>query len=316
MNVLITGGAGFIGSHIAEACCRRGARVVALDNLEFGDPKNLNWAGGNDRLEVVKGDVRDRETMRKLMRGCEWVFHHAAVASVPDSVARPEETNAANLTAVLQNLVLARENGVRRFVFASSSAVYGDDPAEVKSEELGPRPISPYGLQKYTAERYAQLFHQLHGLETVSLRYFNVFGPRQSFTSPYSGVIARFCTQVLEGKPPVIFGDGLQCRDFVFIDDVVRANLLAAERPASAVAGQVFNIATGRSSTLLDLAATLNKLTGQNLQPAFEPGRSGDVRFSRADIAQARRHLAYEPAVSFEQGLARTLDFYRQGLTG
>lgn len=311
MNVLVTGGAGFIGSHIAEALCRRGARVIALDNLEFGDAKNLEWARGNSALELVEGDVRDRDTMKKVMRGCEWVFHHAAAASVPDSVARPEETNAANLTAVLQMLVLARECGVRRFVFASSSAVYGDDPAEVKREDLGPRPISPYGLQKYAAERYAQLFHQLHGLETVSLRYFNVFGPRQSFDSPYSGVIARFCTRMLAGERPIVFGDGLQCRDFVYIDNVVRANLLAAERPSEQVAGRVFNIASGNSSTLLDLAAALNRLTGQKLEPEFRPARSGDVRYSRAGISLARERLGYEPAVSFEEGLARTLEFYR-----
>lgn len=287
--------------------------MIVLDNLEFGDTKNLAWARASDRLEFVQGDIRDRDLVRKLMSECECVFHKAAVASVPDSVARPEETNAANLNAVLQMLVLAPECNVRRFVFASSSAVYGDDPTEVKTEELGPKPISPYGLQKYAAERYAQLFHQLHGLETVSLRYFNVFGPRQSFNSPYSGVIARFCTRVLEGQPPIIFGDGLQSRDFVFIDNVVQANLLAAERPAAEVAGRVFNIATGQSSNLLDLAAALNKLTGQSLQPDFQPPRSGDVRFSRADISLARHHLAYEPKVTFEQGLARTLDFYRQG---
>jgi UDP-glucose 4-epimerase len=286
--------------------------VIAFDNLEFGDAKNLAWAGGNAALDFVEGDVRDKEALRKAMRGCDWVFHHAAAASVPDSVARPEETNAANLTAVLQMLVLARECGVRRFIFASSSAVYGDDPTEVKREDLGPRPISPYGLQKYAAERYAQLFYQLHGLETVSLRYFNVFGPRQGFDSPYSGVIARFCTRMLAGEAPIVFGDGLQCRDFVYIENVVQANLLAAERPAAQAAGQVFNIASGRSSTLLELAAALNGLTGQKLEPEFRPARSGDVRFSRADISLARERLGYDPKVSFEEGLARTLAFYRE----
>lgn len=312
MKVLVTGGAGFIGSHIAEACWQQGARVVATDNLETGQLENLAWGRGNAALEFVEGAVRDRDLMRRLMRDCDWVFHQAAVASVPASVERPEETHATNLTAVLQMLAIAREAGVKRFVFASSSAVYGDDPSPVKSEDLGPRPISPYGLQKYAAERYAGLFYPLYGMETVCLRYFNVFGPRQSFDSPYSGVIARFCTRALEGQPPIIFGDGLQSRDFVYIANVVQANLRAAERPADQVAGRVFNIAGGESINLLQLAAALGQLLGNDLQPKFEAARSGDVRFSRADISLARKHLNYMPSVSWERGLAATLEFYRR----
>ncbi|MBC8095756.1 MAG: NAD-dependent epimerase/dehydratase family protein, partial [Akkermansiaceae bacterium] len=212
MNVLVTGGAGFIGSHIAEACCREGARVRVLDNFDTGSQGNLAWIRSGDPVEIVNGDIRDRVVTAKAMQGCDWIFHQAAVASVPASVEHPEETNAANLTAVLQMLLLARDTGVKRFIFASSSAVYGDDPTPVKTEDLGPRPISPYGLQKYAAERYAVMFHQLYGLETVSLRYFNVFGPRHSFDSPYSGVIARFCTRSLARERPTIFGDGGQSR--------------------------------------------------------------------------------------------------------
>lgn len=312
MKALITGGAGFIGSHIAQALCRRGAKVVILDNLSTGMAHNLAWHTGGDDLELVDGDARDASLLAKLVSGCDWVFHEAAVASVPASVAEPLETNQHNLDATLKLLIAARDAGVKRFLFASSSAIYGESEVQSKLEGLPPQPITPYGLQKYASERYCQLFHQLYGLPTVALRYFNVFGPRQSFNSPYSGVIARFCSTMLKGETPTIFGDGQQSRDFVFIDNVVQANLMAAEAPAEKVGGRVFNVGTGSSISLLQLVADINKLSGQSIKPHFEPGRAGDIRHSQADVSALRSATGYKPAVSWEEGLRQTLDFYRQ----
>lgn len=312
IKALVTGGAGFIGGHIAQALAARGARVVILDDLSTGDLKNLAWANGNPDIEFVQGNVTDTALVQKLVPGCDWVFHEAAIASVPQSVAQPIESNQVNLEASLALLVAARDAKVKRFMFASSAAIYGDTEAPLKHESDPVLPLTPYGLQKYASERYGQMFHQLYGLETVALRYFNVFGPRQSFNSPYSGVIARFCTLLLRGEIPTIFGDGLQSRDFAYIDNVVAANLLAAERPAEKVAGRVFNIAGGTSVTLLDLIAELNRLTGQNIVPKHEPGRSGDIRHSAADLTASYSDLAYEPKVSWQEGLKHTLDFYRQ----
>lgn len=311
MKALVTGGAGFIGSHLAEALCRRGAAVIVLDNLCLGHTRNLAWKRGGDALEFVQGDVADENLVRKLMAGCDWVFHQAALPSVPRSVAEPVRSNAQNLDAALQMLVLARDAGVKRFLFASSSSIYGDTDAPAKHEQLPPNPLSPYALQKYAAEKYSQLFHRLYGLPAVSLRYFNVFGPRQAFDSPYSGVIAKFCTSILAGKAPVIFGDGLQSRDFTYIENVVQANLLAAEAPPEKVAGRVFNIAGGQSISLLQLVAELNRLAGQSLQPRFEPPRAGDVRSSLADISAAQEALGYQLKIDWQTGLRRTLDFYR-----
>lgn len=313
MKVLITGGAGFIGSHLAEALCRRGASVIALDNLSLGKVSNLDWKRSGDELDFVEGDVADEKLAKKLIAGCDWVFHEAAMPSVPLSVAKPWESNAQNLDVTLKLLLLARDAGVKRFLFASSSAIYGDSPAPSKHESLPPDPLSPYALQKYGAEKYGQLFHRLYQLPTVSLRYFNVFGPRQAFDSPYSGVIAKFCTGMIDGKAPTIYGDGLQSRDFTYIENVVQANLLAAEAPAEKVGGQVFNIAGGQSISLLQLVHELNKLTGQSLKPAFEPTRVGDVKNSQADISRARTVLGYESKVTWQEGLARTLEYYRQG---
>jgi len=311
MKALVTGGAGFIGSHLAEALCQRGAQVVALDDLSLGNAKNLDWKKTGDALEFVEGDVVDGQLVRRLMAGCDWVFHEAAMPSVPRSVAEPLKSNMQNLDAALQMLLLAREAGVKRFLFASSSAIYGDTEVAAKHEQLPPNPLSPYALQKYAAEKYGQLFHRLYDLPTVSLRYFNVFGPRQAFNSPYSGVIAKFCTGMLAGKAPLIYGDGQQSRDFTYIENVVRANLLAVEAPAEKVAGRVFNIAGGQSISLLQLVAELNRLTGQSLKPVFEPPRAGDVKSSLADVTAAREALGYQSAVSWEDGLHRTLEFYK-----
>lgn len=312
MKALVTGGAGFIGSHVAEALYRRGADVVVLDNFSLGSRENLAWSEGASSLEVVEGDINDSDLVKQLTADCEWVFHQAAIPSVPWSVENPVDSNRDNLEASLRLMTTARDAGVRRFVFASSSAIYGDSSAPFKKESDPPLPQSPYALQKYAAERYGQLFHRLYGLETVSLRYFNVFGPRQSFDSPYSGVIAKFCTAALDGRAPEVFGDGLQSRDFVSIENVVRANLLAAERPAENVAGQVFNIAGGESLTLLQLIGELNRLTQQDLNPVFHPARAGDVRDSRADLSKARAELGYSVDVGWTDGLAQTLDEYRR----
>ena len=311
MKALVTGGAGFIGSHLAEALCRRGVEVVALDDLSLGNARNLDWKKSGDALEFVEGDVVDGQLVRRLMAGCDWVFHEAAMPSVPRSVAEPLKSNMQNLDAALQMLVLAREAGVKRFLFASSSAIYGDTDVAAKHEQLPPNPLSPYALQKYAAEKYGQLFHRLYELPTVSLRYFNVFGQRQAFDSPYSGVIAKFCTGMLAGKAPLIYGDGQQSRDFTYIENVVRANLLAVEAPAEKVAGRVFNIAGGQSISLLQLVAELNRLTGQSLKPVFEPPRVGDVKSSLADVTAAREALGYQSTVSWEDGLQRTLEFYK-----
>lgn len=312
MKALVTGGAGFIGSHLAQALCRQGATVLVLDDLSSGSLQNLAWKGNADALEYIHGDARDERLLARIVPGCDWVFHESAVASVPQSVSQPLETNQHNLDATLKLLVAARDAGVKRFLFASSSAIYGESPEVAKHESLPPQPLTPYGLQKYASERYCQLFHQLYGLPTVALRYFNVFGPRQSFTSHYSGVIARFCTTMLRGEQPVIFGDGGQSRDFVFIDNIVQANLLAAAAPEQQAAGRVFNGGTGASVSLLQLVAGINELTRQSLQPRFEPGRVGDIRHSQADISAIQAALGYTPAVTWLDGLARTLDFYRQ----
>jgi len=312
MKALVTGGAGFIGSHLAEALCRRGGKVIVVDNLSEGSLDNLSWRKPGDDLEFIRGDVTDEKLLRQILPGCDWVFHEAALTSVPKSVAEPLASHILNLDASLRLLVAAREAGVKRFFFASSSAIYGDSEVSPKHESLPPQPLSPYALQKYTAEKYGQLFHQLYGLETVSFRYFNVFGPRQAFNSPYSGVIAKFCTAFMQHQLPVIYGEGRQSRDFTFVNNVVAANLLAAEAPAAKVAGQVFNVGGGQSISILQLVEELNRLTGQTLQPRFEPARAGDVLHSCADISAVKRVLGFQQQVTWQEGLQRTLDFYRQ----
>jgi len=312
MKALVTGGAGFIGSHLAEALCRRGGKVIVVDNLSEGSLDNLSWRKPGDDLEFIRGDVTDEKLLRQILPGCDWVFHEAALTSVPKSVAEPLASHTLNLDASVRLLVAAREAGVRRFFIASSSAIYGDSEISPKHELLPPQPLSQYALQKYTAEKYGQLFHQLYGLETVSFRYFNVFGPRQAFNSPYSGVIAKFCTAFMQHQLPVIYGEGRQSRDFTFVNNVVAANLLAAEAPAAKVAGQVFNVGGGQSISILQLVEELNRLTGQTLQPRFEPARAGDVLHSCADISAVKRVLGFQQQVTWQEGLQRTLDFYRQ----
>jgi nucleoside-diphosphate-sugar epimerase len=307
LKVLVTGGAGFIGSHLAEALCRRGADVVVLDNLSTGNPQNLSWATRN--LELVQGDICDTSLVDKILPDCQWVFHQAAVPSVPYSVEQPQATHEQNLTATLNLLAASRRHEVRRFILASSCSVYGDVQSPA-TEDTPIHPLSPYALQKYASERYAQMFSWFKGLETVSLRYFNVFGPRQSANSPYSGVIAKFCTEALAGTTPTILGDGKQSRDFVYVDNVVEANLLAVD--SIKAPGKVYNIGTGRSVNLLELVEELNRITGQKLHPEFAESRPGDVRFSQGDITAARHDLRYEPEIDLSEGLKRTLNFYRK----
>jgi UDP-glucose 4-epimerase len=250
MKLLITGGAGFIGSHLAEAICHKGGKVIVLDDLREGKLANLAWGKDRDTLEFIKGDVGDQRLLRQLLPGCDWVFHHAALTSVPRSIADPMASHASNLNATLHLLCEARDAGVRRFFFASSAAVYRDNKISAHDESVPPLPLSPYALQKWAAERYCQLFYQLYAMETVCFRYFNVFGPRQSSNSPYSGVIAKFCSAMLHSQAPVIYGDGRQTRDYTYEEDVVAANLLAAGAPADSVAGKVFNVAGGQSISL------------------------------------------------------------------
>lgn len=312
MKALVTGGAGFIGSHIAEAICRRGGSVCILDDFSSGSRRNLDWNRAGDKLEVVEGSITNEGLIRKAIEGCEFVFHEAAIPSVPESIEDPIGTQEINVDSTLRLLLQAREAKVKRFVFASSCAIYGDSQEVSKRESSAPLPASPYALQKYSAESYCLLASKLYGVPTVALRYFNVFGPRQSFDSPYSGVIARFCTTVLAGREPVIYGTGEQSRDFVYVSDVVAANLAAAESDAESVAGEVFNIGTGESVSILRLARTLFEISGRKgVEPKFEAGRPGDILHSRADISKARERLGYKAQVSFEKGLNATLEFYR-----
>lgn len=305
---LVTGGAGFIGSHIAETLVTRGDRVRVLDNLSTGHLTNM--ATFRDRIEFIEGDVTDKDVVAKAVEGVDCVFHEAALASVPLSVERPLDSHAACATGVVTLLDAARRAGVRRVVYAASSAAYGDRPTSSKRETDLPNPLSPYAAAKLAGEFYCQAFWSTFGLETVAIRYFNVFGPRQDPNSQYSAVIPLFITAMLAGRRPVIYGDGHQSRDFAFVANVVHANLLAADAPN--VAGRTINAADGRSTDLLTLIELLNRFLGTNVQPEFAPPRVGDVRESQADITLARRLLSYEPPVKFEEGLRRSIDYYRQ----
>lgn len=302
MKVLITGGAGFIGSHIAERLVREGHSVRVLDNLTSGRRENLAAVAGDVELQV--GDVRDEAACARAAEGVELVFHEAAIVSVPYSVEHPRETHAVNVLGTLNVALAARDAGARRVVFACSAAVYGEEPTLPKHEGMRPEPVSPYGVEKIAGEQYLRAFAHVYGLETVSLRYFNVFGPRQDPTSAYSGVISVFADRILRGTELRVFGDGQQTRDFVFVEDVVAANLLAGTAPAAAASGQAYNVACGVRTTLLELAALLSEVSGKPLAITHAEPRVGDVRDSVADIARARRDLGYAPRVSMRDGLA------------
>lgn len=306
---LVTGGAGFIGSHLVEALAARGRTVRVLDNLSTGLRSNLEAAGAE--VEIIEGDVTDMATVERAVSGVEVVYHLAALASVQRSVENPAATHAACATGTLHVLDAARRAGVRRVVYAASSSAYGglSDP-NGQREDVLPRPLSPYAAAKLAGELYLQAFASTYGLETVRLRFFNIFGPRQRADSPYSGVIALFIAAMSEGRIPTVHGDGLQSRDFTYVDNVVQALTKAADAPD--VSGQVFNVGTGRSITLLDLVACLNRLLGRSLTPQHVPSRAGDVRYSLANIERTRQALGYEPAVAFEDGLERTLRWYQQ----
>jgi nucleoside-diphosphate-sugar epimerase len=307
MKVLVTGGAGFIGSHITERLVKEAYEVRVLDNFSTGHRKNI--AAISSQIELIEGDIRDFSTVCQAVRGCDVIFHEAALCSVERSVENPRDSNAVNIDGTLNVLLAARDGGVRRVVFASSSSVYGGNPALPKQETQAPAPASPYAVTKLTDELYCQTFHQLFGLETFSLRYFNVFGPRQDPNSQYAAVIPRFVEALLKGKPPVIEGDGQQSRDFSYIDNVVAANLLAMK--ASAGFGDAYNIACGQKTTVLQLAENLMQLLGVSIQPVHIRPRPGDVRHSLADISKAESILSYQPLIDSMTGLKYTVDWYR-----
>jgi nucleoside-diphosphate-sugar epimerase len=307
---LVTGAAGFIGRSIAAALLKRGETVRGIDNFITGKRDNL---AGLEAMEFVEGDLTDPEQCASACQGVDVVFHEAALASVPRSVADPASTNLHCVTATLNLLIAARAAGVRRVVYAGSSSAYGDTPTLPKHEEMLPNPISPYAVAKLAGEHYMRAFAKVYGVETVVLRYFNVFGPFQDPTSHYSGVLAVFCRRMLSGQQPTIYGDGEQSRDFTYIDNVVHANLLAAGAPAEKVAGQMMNVATGSRCTLNDTFRILRELTGYDGEPAYAPPRSGDIRDSLADIRRAGELLGYSPIVDLREGLRRTVEWYRMG---
>jgi nucleoside-diphosphate-sugar epimerase len=305
---LVTGGAGFIGSHIVEALVKRGDRVRVLDNLSTGHRRNL--AHLEERIEFIKGDIRDYETTRRAMEGVGIVFHEAAIPSVPRSVSEPQLNHEVNITGTFNLLRAARDAGVKRVVYAASSSAYGETGISAKQEDALPSPLSPYAVAKLVGEFYCQVFTRVYDLETVALRYFNVFGPRQDPSSPYSGVISKFVTALLAGETPVIYGDGEQSRDFTYVANVVDANLLAAES-AEAV-GQVINLGIKQRTTLNQLLAELQKIVGANVAPHYEPPRAGDIRHSLADITRAETLLGYRPRVGLTEGLGHTVAWYRE----
>ena len=307
-TALVTGGAGFIGSHIAAALSAAGARVRVLDDLSTGHRENLNEIGGD--IDFIEGSVADEDVLQKALDGVEVVFHEAAIPSVPRSVEAPRQTHIASVDGTFSLLLAARDQGVRRVVYAASSSAYGDQPTLPKSEQMLPDPLSPYAVAKLVGEYYCQVFTRVYGLETVSLRYFNVFGPRQDPSSQYSGVVSRFISSLLGDERPVIFGDGEQSRDFTYVDNVVAANLSAAN--ATGAAGKVINVANGERITLNELLEELKDLTGKKDVTAeyLEP-RVGDVRHSLADNSMARELLGYESKVDLREGLKRTIDWWK-----
>lgn len=306
MRTLVTGGAGFIGSHLVDALVERGDDVVVLDNLATGKAENLH-----PEAKFVQGDVSQPDDVFEAMAGCELVFHQAALGSVPRSVARPLDTDRANVHGTLTVLNAAREAGVPRVVAASSSSVYGGARQVPTAEDQELIPRSPYAVSKLTGEHYSRVAWELHGIETVCLRYFNVYGPRQRPDSEYAAVIPRFIDALVNGQAPEVHGDGLQARDFTFVTDAVQANLRAASAPAEACAGKAYNVAHGIPHSLLDLLGILKQELAVDIEPVHVGSRPGDVRLSHADVSAAQRDLGYEPIVSFDEGLIRTLDWFR-----
>jgi nucleoside-diphosphate-sugar epimerase len=309
-NYLVTGVAGFIGSAIARALIKRGGRVRGLDDFSTG--KRENVAGLEGSLDFREATLLDPAALAAACQGIDCVFHEAAIPSVPRSVADPKLTNSVNIEGTLNLLIAARDAGVRRVVYAASSSAYGESQVLPKREDKVPLPISPYAAQKLAGEHYMRVFSAVYGLETVSLRYFNVFGPRQDANSQYSAVLAKFITQMLHGQSPTIYGDGEQSRDFTYVDNVVQANVLAAAASPAEASGKVFNIATGTSYSLNQTYKMLQGIIGFSDSPKYAPPRAGDVKHSLADTTLARKHLKYSPDVGFEEGLRRTVEWYRQ----
>ena len=307
---LVTGCAGFIGSSIADALVQRGETVRGLDNFETGKAENLETF--RDKIEFVECDLRDADAVLEACRGAEFIFHTAALPSVPRSVKDPRTSHTANIDGTFNLLEAARAAGVKRIVYSASSSAYGNQPGFPRREAMSPAPIAPYPVQKLAGELYMQSYWQVYGLETVSLRYFNIFGPRQVPDSPYSGVMAKFTLQMMRGERPTINGDGEQGRDFTYIDNVVSANFLAMAAPAEKIAGRVFNVACGERHTLNETFRVLAQLLDFREQPIYAAPRAGDVRDSLADISAAREGFGYKPMVGFEEGLRRTVGWYRE----
>ena len=306
MRYVVTGGAGFIGSNIVDELVRRGESVVVLDDLSAGKEDNL--AESRTKISFIKGSINDIEAVRRAMQEADYVIHLAARTSVPRSIKDPLETNRVNIEGTLNVLLAARDAKVKRVVLAASSSAYGETPTLPKVETMQPEPISPYGVTKYVCELYAQMFGRVYALQNVSLRYFNVFGPRQDPSSPYSGVLSKFCTAFLEGTEPSVYGDGEQTRDFTYIDNVVQATLLACFAPAAS--GKVFNVGTGDRISLNQTLELLRKISGNKLEANYDAPREGDIRDSQADIALSRELLGYDPTVNFVEGLRRTFTWY------
>jgi nucleoside-diphosphate-sugar epimerase len=307
-HYLVTGGAGFIGSNIVRKLVEMGEQITVVDNLVTGRKENI--APYLNKITFIQKDLADENVAMEATRGIDYVLHQAAIPSVPRSIDNPIDTNNANINATLALLVACKENNVKRLVYASSSSIYGDqDPSHPKTETMPVRPKSPYGLQKYAAEKYCLLFNELYGLETICLRYFNVFGPNQDPTSEYAAVIPRFILAILKNESPTIFGDGKTSRDFTYVENNVMANITAATSEDGV--GEVFNIAMGNSISLSDLVNTINKLLGKNIKPNHLTERTGDIKHSWADISKAEKLLGYTPAISFEQGLGKTIEYYK-----
>ena len=306
---LVTGAAGFIGSSLVRALLKRGEQVRGIDNFATGRAENLSEVGS--QIDFREADILNLDAMHSACQGVDYVLHQAAIPSVPKSVIDPLGSNRANVDGTVNVLVAARDAKVKRVVYAASSSAYGDTPTLPKQEAMTPNPISPYAVAKLASELYMVSFFRSYGLETVCLRYFNIFGPRQDPTSPYSGVLAKFSLQMLRGEQPTVFGDGETSRDFTFIDNAVSANLLACSAPAADCAGKVFNCATGRRITLNQTFEAMKPLTGYKGDVKYEPERSGDIKHSLADISQAQKHLGYKVLVDFEEGLSRTVEWYK-----
>jgi len=311
MDYLVTGGAGFIGSNIVEHLVGQGKSVRVFDNFSSGKRENVRAFAG--KAEIVEGDLRDAKSIQQVVNGVRFVLHLGAIPSVTRSVEDPRTTTEVNITGTVNLLLAARDAGVKRVVFTSSSSVYGDTPTLPKREEMTPSPLSPYAVHKITGEYYSRVFWRLYGLETISLRYFNVFGPRQDPQSQYAAVIPRFITAIMRDESPIIFGDGKQTRDFSHIDNVIDANVAACEAPNEAL-GESFNIACGSRISLLGLVDTVNKILGKKINPKFDPPRPGDILHSQADISKAEKLLGWKPRVEFSEGIAKTIAWYqRQG---